>query len=338
MNRAWSRCILSLFVLTACGNSDITLTLKEVKSVPPAGVRVTFSVQRDDGEPVSPLNSRDFEVINDVTGRSFLSEGGGTPFLAQTTDLKPYTILALDMSDSIFAKKRQAEVIAAAKGLVKSLVADPPERQKHQLALYAFGSTSESKLVHDFSADGDELATSLDEIASYDRGGTNLYGAYMMSLGHVREPRPEDPTVLRSVVLLTDGTHEAGDKDALERQALESLKQGGVNVYVVGIKGDYDEGTLKKLVNDSDNFFLVNDGEEILARFQQISEQLYNLINNTYVFGLCSPVERGSPSISITHKDAKEPLKVDYSVQEPGWTGNVSQCNPEAIAKEPPPP
>ena len=246
--------------------------------VPPAGVRVVFRVLRDDGEPVERLQSENFRVLNDETGRPFGSEGGGVPTLGRPTDFEFFTVLVLDMSDSIFANQAVSDVITGAEVFVRTMVEQQPPGMKQTVAIYAFGSTAESEMWVEFTQDHNILYSRLHDLRTAgSRGGTNLYGAYSRALETVWSQRENSAgLVTGSLVLLTDGTHEAGDTARMRTSTLRSLRRvgGGVDVYTIGIQGDYDEEAIRELASSPRNFYLVQEARLLADTFRAISVRI----------------------------------------------------------------
>jgi hypothetical protein len=65
-----------------------------------------------------------------------------------------------------------------------------------------------------------------------------------------------------------------------------------VDVYAIGIHGDYDEDALRELASSPRNFYLRETGM-LADTFMAISERVQAIANSNYVFGICSPVESG---------------------------------------------
>ena len=333
--------ILVGLVTPACGSHSMAVTVTTVHEIPPAGLRVVFRVLRDDGEPVGRLAPTDITVMNDEAGRPFASEGGGVPVLGNPTEYGLYTILVLDFSDSIAAHGAVGEVVSGARAFVKAVVADQPPAIRQQVAIYAFGSTSESELWCDFTNDFEILNRRLDDLAAApSRGGTNLYGAYLFAMDYV-STAGAGALASRSLVLLTDGTHEAGDGERLRNAALSTLVRGRVDTYTIGIRGDYDEGAIRELASAPAHFYLVDEASAMVSAFTSISSRVAAIANSNYVLGVCSPVESRWPSLTVS-LSGEEGMLSSFQVAYPAgdivaWTGNVRDCDASKIASEAPP-
>ena len=284
--------------------ANLVLTEQLVETVPPAGVRIQFKVQTASGDSPGPLSGSDFIIINDETGKSFQSEGIGRPFLGEATNISFYTVLTLDVSESIRANLLVDVVIDAALAVVNSLL-NGQSGSNQQVAVYAFGRTGLSRTWVPFTGQYDLVEQGLENLRitakSESFGGTNLYNAYTESLNVVRTPS-ENETILitRSVVLVTDGTHTAGDPDGIFRaKALESLALGDVEVYTVGIQGDYNKDAIRELASRPTNFSEDVTVEDLVSTLTSISNRVLALSNSNYILGVCTPIEFGNPSTVI---------------------------------------
>ncbi len=227
---------------SADGDSDrcTTLTLHQrgaTQLCEPAGVRVVFSVTDCNDEPVVGLTAENIEIVNDENGKPFNSEGASSA-ITQLLEFEFYTVLAIDLSYSVVENDRLNDVLDGATAYINAMVTDQGKDDfKHNIALYVFGSTGSSELIQDFTKDEVRLLAAIDNLRSDPgRGSTNLYGAFMAGLDML-EAQGESEKVVRSMILLTDGTHETGDEEALRTQALARLESTDVETYSIGIKG-----------------------------------------------------------------------------------------------------
>lgn len=279
--------------------------------------------------PVENLSRSDIKILNDKSGTLF-SEGGGEPEFLVASDNSFYTIITLEMSSSIFAAGVENKVGDAAKSFIKSMVEEKKGKKKHKVALYAFGSTSESGLVQSFTDDHNVLNRKIDEIIAYGaRGGCNLYGSYVDSLLTLDYMVPENEVVTSSMIILADGTDEAGTKSELDAII---AKREDVEIYVVGIKGNYDESKIKKLASNSFHYFS-STSDELETTFGKIADIAELPAKSNYIIGLCTSVEAES-SFTITAE--KEGLIGELTVHYDGesvygWTGNVSKCDEKEL-------
>ncbi|HJL39805.1 MAG TPA: vWA domain-containing protein [Myxococcales bacterium LLY-WYZ-16_1] len=320
---------------------ELSVSNVRVDPFPEAGLRITFSVELADGSPADLLQPEDVRLINEATGSPFQSEGGGVFELGPAEDFSLYTVLALDMSSSMFQGDGQParRALEGALAFIESM-ANHPTGPRHQVAVYAFGSTSRSKRELSFRHVEDRSwAQALQGLlAEGSRGGTNLYGAHREAIRWVVEQSDgPDDRVLRNLVLLTDGTDEAGGDVERRREAaldqLEGLVDAGLldGVHAIGIEGDYNPAAIRELA-DRDAHFYEGTIEQLESRFRQVADRLQKLASSNYVLGVCSPVEFGDDgmarlTVELTPGCATGAFGVDYRVDLPGWTGDVSRCD-----------
>ena len=305
----------------------------------PAAVRVTFRVLDCEGYPLRKLTEADVAVLNDSTGQDFnlSSEGGGASAPDLPSEFGFYTVLALDMSDSIFNNDAVDDVIAGAKIFVEQMVTNAPLNQKQKVAILVFGRTNAISIVQDFTSDDGLLNTTLDSLAARGSlGTTNLYGAYLEALTAVTARGTSLDLVERSVVILTDGTHEAGDDARLRNEALTARRVAEQNsnttVFSIGIHGDYDEIKLSELATREDYFIMAENAAALEQTFSEVASRVERIAHSNYVVGVCTPVELGNPSLTVkvSVADASDSAKVFYSTAE--LTGNLSHCAPQTVA------
>jgi formylglycine-generating enzyme required for sulfatase activity len=304
-----------------------------VVTIPTAGVRMVFSVETCDGDPVPDLLEQGtIEIINDETGQPFGSEGGAAPSLGEAKEFAFYTIVVLDLSYSIVNNGSLESEIDGAISLVQQLVEQPEDaRQKHNVALYAFGSTSQSELLQGFTKDHALLYQQLDALKSDPgKGSTNLYGAYLTGLNLVETQGLGEEKVLRSMVLMTDGTHETGDADEMEAEALAVLGQTTVDVYTIGLAGDYDEAKLQVLASAPDNFLIADEASALVEAFGVIAAAVDAWAKSNYVVGVCSPVEGPDRNLTLnaTYGLMSGSLSAEYDATGFDLTG----CDPAYVS------
>lgn len=309
------------FVLEMRGDAEIC---------DPAGVRTTFTVQTCEGAPVPNITDDNFEVINDETGEPFQSEGGSSSFV-EAMNFEFYTILILDLSNSIVENDRLDDVLDGAEIFVEGLVEGQTDNFRHSVGIYAFGSTEASELVQDFTDDPATLYAAINALRSEPgRGSTNLYGAFAMGLDLVEQEGMTDDLVSRNLVLFTDGTHETGDAAELRAYVLAKLAESSVMSYTIGINGDYNQDDVAELASSPDNFVSVDDSSDLGEAFETISGLIDDWSRSNYVMGVCSPLEGENRSLTIRisrGSDSGE-LKVYYSAV--GF--NLVGCDAELVA------
>ncbi len=340
--------------------ASLCLTVEPVKMVPPAGLNVQFRVLDCDGNAVRPLTPGDVKVFNDVKGQAFGAgnEGDSVSDVGANSTIELYSVLVLDMSNSIAVAGAQGAVIDGAKAFVTETVTKPKAELKHRVAIIAFGAPDAITLEQDFTQDDGALNAKLEELrASKPRGTTDLYGAYVKALKTVAAAGSGgDAVVEKFVVMLTDGTHEAGNDDVLRSQALELKHQTEATFYALGIQGNYDACKLEELAGRGGpgaksscregaacdpktaapakctQFFSGVDQAAISQAFQEVAARVEGLARSNYAVGICTPVALGNPTLTL--KVAVDGVKAQETLPyaaEGHLNGHVNECNAAAV-------
>jgi uncharacterized protein YegL len=305
----------------------------------PAAVRVIFRVLDCDGYPVRQLTAADVTVINDEKGEPFGSGGEGGSASAPTNpeNFEFYSVLALDMSDSIVNGGAVDNMISGAEAFVQKLVVEAPDAQRHRVAIVIFGRTDAIQTILGFTDDAQVLFATLDNLrTSQSLGTTNLYGAYIYAIDTVKAAAIDYDMVERTVVILTDGTHEAGDEELMRTQALNAktsaVETAGVSIFSIGIRGAYDEEKLRELASKEEYFVIADNSAALVTAFGSVAGSVENISRSNYVIGICTPVELGYPTLTINvNVDGRQDsAQVAYATAT--LTGDVSDCNATLVA------
>jgi Mg-chelatase subunit ChlD len=329
-----------LDVDATASDSGPCIEISRVKGVvyPPAGVRITFRVLGCDGYPGKKLTKNNVTVLNDEKGQPFGvgGEGGGASAPDLPSEYGLYSILLLDMSSSIFENKAVDDVINGARIFVQKMVTEAPVELKQNVALMVFGMPTKTRIVQSFTSDAAVLNAKLEEIRSSESlGTTDLYGALLKGLHEVQGVGKDLGVVERSVVILTDGTHEAGDDENMRPAALAAKNEAETNdvtVFSIGIKGQYDEEKIRELASKTDYFVLAENAAALTGVYEAVAERVAAIAESNYVVGICTPVVFGSPSLTIeisvdnVHASKAVPYPTD------SLEGDVESCNPDLIA------
>lgn len=301
---------------------------------PPAGLRLRFRALKCDGSALDePLDDSAITVLNDLTGKPFGAgdEGGESFFLADSSLYSVYTVLALDLSDSIFEAGVDGTVLDAAKAFVEELLSGVADN--HQVALLAFGSSANTVLAQGFTDNKAELLEALSALGGTRRGSTDLYGAYLAALTEVRSVEMDQNLILRTLVLVTDGTHEAGDTVVRHSQAVAArAAQPPVEIFTVGVEGAYDEAAVQELATDADHFVPVEDADTLLEALTELTNRLEAISDSNYVVGICTPVELGTGSVTLVVDTAEGRDAVTVLYETGALTGDLADCTAQAVA------
>jgi formylglycine-generating enzyme required for sulfatase activity len=310
---------------------------------PPAGLRVVFRVTDCDGYPIRKLTPQDVQIINDAKGEPFGAggEGGGASAPSTPSEYGLYSMLVLDMSDSIFNASAVDQVLDGALLFVQKAVEQAPAGLKQNVGIMVFGRTAGTRVVQDFTADHALLYQQIDALRSgQSLGTTNLYGAYTMAIEEVLNQGVGLELAERAVVILTDGTHEAGDEENQRALAL-SAKDGGeldgsLTVFSIGIRGNYDESKIRELASRPEYFRIAEDASALSTIFDEFAARTKAIAESNYAVGVCTPIELGNASLTVKVQvsGASTEQKVNYNADKPGsdLTGDVATCDPSLIA------
>jgi len=250
------------------------------------------------------------------------------------------------------ASRASARVILidAAKAFVETTLADTVPFD-HKVAIMAFGSTSLTAVEQFFTADKATLLGVLDGLmAEGPRGTTNLYGAYMSAIDLVKTEGTTGAVVERFVLVMTDGTHQAGDEANLRTQALQAKASSGVRTYSVALAAtEYDLCKLEELAGSGCRedtaciagteppescyqYLSVPSSDGLADAFETMAGRVLAIARSNYVIGVCTPIELGSPSLTVEATVDGPVGSGTASYATDTLTGELAGCNPSDIA------
>jgi hypothetical protein len=351
------------------GPERICIDSEQLFVVPPAGLQLRFRVLDDNGEAVRELRESDVIIINDEKDAPFEegNEGESVSSLGPASDLELYSILVLDMSDSIVNEGNQDKVIEGARAYVEQVLENSTSAYPHNVALVVFGRPESIGLLQDFTTSTDELYGALLSLeGSESLGTTDLYQAYMTSLSYLDEQAFETSGVTeRLLVLISDGAHEAGGTATLRKQALDMKNASGATKLTIGIRGNYDACALEELAGapagkcinslkgcregitcttevappvSCTQFQADVDPDELEAAFRNFAARAEGIARSNYAVGVCTPVALGSSSVTVRVDvdGTKASTTLPYGTEF--LDGNLSQCDAEDVKGATPPP
>ena len=175
--------------------------------------------------------------------------------------------------------------------------------------------SEEIHVLQDYTRSLTDLRQAIDGIATWQSkdNSTNLYGAYIKGLAHLRARMlPARGKFTQGMLfLLTDGTDQAARKslgDALRyRQAVGSNFQ----VVTIGVGGEVDRGVLNRIADVYVPFRGWKEFDQ--ARVAALAKRLDELGRSFHVLSYCSPKRNGQHSVQI---------EVDRRVLGPGGRSN----------------
>ncbi|MBI5916995.1 MAG: VWA domain-containing protein [Bacteroidetes bacterium] len=264
-------------------------------------VQVLFQVTDYYGKGVASLLEGDFFVTeNDgkIDSEADLRVGRSSiPF-----ELK--TVLLLDITRSVEGLVPQIK--AAARSLVEMKL---PEQQ---IAIYSFDA--ETHEVQPFTTNKQALLNAIDALPETGLvNSTNLYGAVIDVAGLWEDNYAIDGIVDGSMVIFTDGRHNASQAITLA-QAQSAL--GTRRAYVAALASpDLDEASLKALANDPDRYFKADDSASLEQMFTDIQAEIQSLSNSIYFLYYQSPISDPTPYLNELIIEVKDNLNTGKDSQ-----------------------
>ena len=311
MSRIAAICSLALLLpalLTACGGGCPEVHRIDASTDEPALVRILFSVQCEH-EPVTTITA------DDVT----LFEGGAEVSRSEaqwsldphSAVLEPYTLLLIDVSDSII----DGGTLATAREVATEFVQTLTERNQ-QVSVAIFDGSVDIRTVVDFTDDLTELMDAIDSIDADDQldGSTNLNGAILQGLeilDAVVTPDVEAELLsIANLAIFTDGTDRAGrETDTAARNAVNASDH---QVFVVGLVGEDAVEDLEELAKDG--FFQATASGDLFASFEDLADSLVAEVNKFYLLTYCSPLRkpRTTLKVEVQHEERRDSISFTY--------------------------
>ena len=343
----------ALLLLGACSSSaavvrdgadppSLIVDVRQPTPVGGAGLQLRFSVRTSDGTDPPELGPDDIEVINDEVGSDFgdSNADGGRSAPRLPADLTLLTVLVLDFSDSVFKGEMQDHIRNGVASYLHALLVQSEDdtaelttiKGNHRLALVQLGRTQEVKVALDFTADPAEIEQAVAAMAATGGlGTTNLYAGYGAGIDAVTSEEVATQSVQRVVIVVTDGAHQAGNAEELRAQALALRERAASAVFSVGV-GDSELLEPVRELASQPQFFHATDAQGVARAFQEIAGDIVGLARRNYVVGICTPVELGSPTLTL--RVTTDGLSAAQTVAYATGTldGNTTECDPDQVA------
>ena len=320
----------------------LILDMKEASQVGGAGLRLPFAVRMSDGSEPPGLAADDVAVIDDETSRDFDDDNadGSRSGPRLPADFTLLSVLVLDFSDSVFKAGLQDHIRRGVATYLETLLApaddDTPElttiKGNHRPALVQLGRTHEVKVALEFTSDPAAIEQAVAAMAAAGGlGTTNLYAGYGAGIDAVTGEEVASPSVQRVVILVTDGAHRAGNTGELRAQALALRERTASAVFTIGIGGGEDLKPVRELASQP-RFFRATDAGRVARALQEVAADIVRLARSHYVVGICTPVELGSPTLTlrVTVGELSATHTVAYATDT--LDGNTTDCDPDQVA------
>jgi hypothetical protein len=324
-------CVVIALVPCCGGDGDgapgLVVTEVSTDTLPPAGVRVVFTVRDGRGEPVSGLDITEVEVMAD--DRPLASEGVDEPVLVSDPGSESSVLLLLDLSNGTVdsgAESLDAELDAALE-MVGYLV---PE---HRVAVYVYAGPSHFGAVVPFTSDAsrhEEVIGPSDSLRGSEGLGTrDMYDAITWALDDLEAAGGGDGLVNRALVLFAGGPDQAMAQDPVNIQArIEAGAAQGVRVFTIGVGAQADAGELRDFGPDGTE--QVDDPLELPAAGLRVAYRIDELSGGSYALGICSPRVGGERTftLNVEHGGSTGSLTVTYDAD--GF--DMAGCDPAVVA------
>ena len=343
----------ALLLLGACSSSaavvrdgavppSLIVDVRQPTPVGGAGLQLRFSVRMSDGTDPPELGPDDIEVINDEVGRDFgdSNADGSRSAPRLPADFTLLTVLVLDFSDSVFKGELQHYIRKGVDSYLQALLVPSEDdtaklttiKGNHRVALVQLGRTQEVKVALGFTADPAEIEQAVAAMATTGGlGTTNLYAGYGAGIDTVTRQEAATPSVQRVVIVVTDSAHQAGNREQLRAQALALRERAASDVFTIGV-GDRERLEPVRELASRPQFFQATGAEGMVRAFQEVAGDIVGLARRNYVVGICTPVELGSPTLTlrVTTDGLSAAQSVAYATDT--LDGNTTDCDPDQIA------
>ena len=220
-----------------------------------------------------------------------------------------YTLLLLDLSDSIRRSGALEPLLDAAETLVRRIF-ETNDGNVHRMTVYWFdGSASIHPALEDgmFSSDQSEIISTIRSLPASNDRSTNLFGAVVESLSVLRKTLDgTDDGIIRrgNFVLFTDGSDNAG---RVSRQiAVQRINQEvgdgkqldkDIRAFTIGLGGEIDIPVLQE-IGRTQNVFPQNVSE-LFPAFDAIASRIQDLAASFYLLEYCSPKRAGQHDLKV---------------------------------------
>ena len=244
-------------------------------------VTVLFQVTNQDGDGIAGLGNSDFRIAEN--GRLIGVEARPN-FSPRAIPFSIRTVLVLDLSSSVEGLVPQIK--QAAITLVNSKLTD------QQFAIYKFDS--QATLVQEFTSDAGTLIAAINSLPETGLlNSTNLYGAVRTAAGAWEDQLSTESIVDGSIVLFTDGFHNANSltvNDALN--ALRKPDGTRKKLFVAALNTpDLSRTPLQQLTeNRAERYVEASNVGELSNVFREIQNEIAGFSNSLYLLTYQSPI------------------------------------------------
>ena len=237
----------------------------------PCFINIMFQVTDMQGNGVSSLSTRDFEVLENDQKVSPTESA----MQIRKQDVIPYslkTVLLIDNSSSV--EENLSEIKNAARSLVLSKLPN------QEFAIFVFSDNP--VLLQDFTSDVQALTDAIQQIEpGYHT--TDLYGSLVEAVNMWEDFYETERIQQGFLVGFTDASDTQGSsslEDAL-------VARGQKKVYMVGMGDEIEPGVLEEIGNAG--YFPIDNVSELTDRFEEIQDEMAGYANSFYWMNYMTP-------------------------------------------------
>lgn len=307
------------FTMLCSGCYPLRLKLVDASVQKPSNVALYFAIDDRNGDPVSGLKAKEFEIYED---NKLISN-----FESKQTILNPkvatirYTLLLLDMSGSVVESGQVPLIQEAVGAFLDSLGADEP------VAIYAFDGREDIIPIAKFGQRDSAQSKRVYSVGSFwsEDPSTNLNGAVIKGVAVLQEAEAASDVPLRfgTMVIFTDGTDRA--HRASPKQAARALTEAKIDSYVIGLGGEVDVKEMKRL--STTGVVQIAEKDQVVSAFRDMGEKLKGQGRKYYLLSYCSPSRAGKHKITVKTTVGKDKGKLGYTFSAEGFE---PKCDPYA--------
>ncbi|MEM7263118.1 MAG: VWA domain-containing protein, partial [Planctomycetota bacterium] len=298
---------------------DLFLTLESRKTEAPSSeVSISFFVSARDGTPVPGLPASDFAILeNGVPNSTFESS---KRIELDERNFVVYSLLLLDLSDSIRRSGALPELLDSAQELV-SAVFESDSGDVHRMAVFWFDGSEDINLATDgFSGDPEAINAAINGLPGSADRSTNLHGAVVRALETIQGKldSTDEETIRRgSLVTFTDGTDNAFRvlfdqlNRSLNRYVGRPKDDKDISSFSIGLGGEIDEEVLLAIAGGiQEHVVIANqvsgdpentdpDRTTLQEAFLGVADLIEEEANSFYLLKYCSPKRAGTHDLTI---------------------------------------
>jgi uncharacterized protein YegL len=285
-------------VPTPVPKETLTISILDEFTSLPAKVSIFFKVDTKKEEPVAGLLDSDFTIYekgrNDETERIISQDEAGRQISPNSQVFSYNSLLLLDLSGSVVNDNLE-ELKNASTQFVDKVM--PATRDSSlQMGIYWFDGENKLHELIGLTDDREALDTAIQSISASisNDNSTDLYGAILRgsALASTILTENQDIITASSVVIFTDGTDQAArftKQGAFDAVANADPK---ISFYTIGLGNEIDQDVLETIGKTSAAF--ADNISELVAKFEEIAQEISNEANSYYLFEYCSPKRDGS--------------------------------------------